>query len=130
MARRSGRYGKVLLNGVDTAGTLTSFSISMKRKRVDVTCMGDSNTVQVQGLPDWNGDIAGFWDDTKTVIFNAQATTTYYWMWLYFDYTNLSTKYAYGPANLDLDVSTKVDGAVEFKGTWSAAGSWLNTFGA
>lgn len=129
MARHSGRYGKIYIDGTNV-GSITSFNIDMSRKRVDVTAMGDTNTTEVQGLPAWKGDIQAFWDDTESAIFTAQASTTYCWLWLYFDYTNNSTKYGYGPANLDINMSTKVDGAVEVKGSWSAAGSWINTFGA
>jgi hypothetical protein len=128
VARHSGRFGKIAISGTEIA-SIKSFKLSLKRKKTDVTCMGDDNEVQVQGLPAVSGSYTGFWDDSDLVPFQAQASTTYVDMILYLDYTNNPEYYAYGPAWIDLDLDTAVDKGVEISGDFAAAGSWTNTFG-
>jgi hypothetical protein len=129
MSRHSGRFGKIFISGT-AVGSIKSFKLSLKRKKTDVTCMGDANEVQVQGLPAVSGSYTGVWDDVDTAPFTAQASTTYVDMVLYLDYTNNPEKYAYGPAWLDIDIDTSVDKAVDISGDFSAAGNWGDTFGS
>ena len=127
MSRHSGRFGKIFINGVAVT-TIKSFKLSLKRKTVDVTCMGDANEVQVVGLAAVSGSYTGVWDDADSVAFTAQKSTTAVNMVLYLDYTNNPEKYAYGPAWLDMDLDTAVDKAVDTSGSFSAAGGWITTF--
>jgi len=128
MTRHSGRYGAIYVGGTKVV-SIDSWRLSLKRKTIDVTCFGDTNEVQVVGLPATTGSFTGFWDDTDKVPFTAQAQTTYTSIILYTDYTNNIGSYAYGPAWLDMQLDTSVSGAVKIGGDFSAAGAWSNTFG-
>ena len=129
MARHHGRFGKVVIGGTIVA-SIESWKLSMKKDKVDVTCFGDPNKVQVIGLGDFNGSYTGFWDDADTVPFTAQASSTFSNMILYVDYTNSVTKYAYGPAWIDMSIDTSVKDAVKISGDFVAAGAWYSSFAA
>lgn len=113
-----------------TGGTATpvaaqaTWSLSAKTDRADVTSFGDSNKVRVMGLPDFSGKFDGFWDDTDNTLFAAAATLAGVPMYLYPDFANAPTKYWYGLANIDYDVSVGVSDAVKIAANWDAAGNW------
>lgn len=128
MARYSGSRGVVYLSstgsGVATpVVSLTSWSIDRSADKLDVTSFGDTNKVQVLGLPDVSGSFEGFWDDTQTQIFAGASSGDGVNMYLY-PSSLAPTKYAYGPAWLDASIETGVNDAVTISGSFSARGSW------
>lgn len=103
--------------------SLSNWSLDYKTDRVDVTSFGDTNKQYVQGLPDIQGSFAGFWDDSDTTVRQASGTAgvnTY----LYPDFTNAPTKYAYGLATVDFSLAADVGDAVKVTGSFGASGNW------
>ncbi len=127
MARYHGRQGHLYIQGSGAdaipALALTNWSLDLSRDRVDVTCFGDSNITEVQGLPKYSGKFAGVWDDTDDTMFQAQEATSGRKLYLY-PSRDAASKYFYGLAWVDASISTDVKDAVKNEGTFSAAGSW------
>jgi hypothetical protein len=91
--------------------------------KIDVTSFGDANKTYVQGLPDVQGTVTGFWDDTETKPFAAAASSDGLKMYLY-PSADKTTSYHYGPAWLDCSMEVSVTGAVSITGNFVANGSW------
>jgi len=79
----------------------------------------------VQGLADIKGTFAGFWDDTDTTLKTAAASADGTKLYLY-PSTDAATKYAYGPAWVDVSFDTSVGDAVKISGSFAANGAWGN----
>jgi hypothetical protein len=130
MARYHGRQGRLYAasSGTGTAvpvASLTNWSLDAATDRVEVTAFGDANKTYVQGLPDLSGDFSGFWDDTDTILKAAAGSADGTKLYLY-PSINATTKYAYGPAWVDVSYDVAVDGAVKITGSFAANGSWGN----
>jgi len=129
MSVHSGRTGLVYIaiessTGVGTlCVSLNSWTINKATDKYGVTSFGDSNKTYVQGLPDVQGTISGFWNDAETKPFAGAASTNGVKLYLYPDSTAL-TKYAYGIAWLDASIETPVSGAVTLSANFAAANSW------
>ncbi len=128
MARYSGSRGIVYVSpSGSTSATnvisLTSWSLDRSADKLDVTAFGDTNKVQVLGLPDLSGSFDGFWDDSQTQIFAAAQSADGCHVYLY-PSSSAPTKYAGGPAWLDVSIKSGVNDAVTISGTISARGSW------
>lgn len=129
MSRYHGKKARVFLSPT-AGGTATpiaaqaAWNLSAKTDRADVTSFGDTNKTRVMGLPDFSGGFSGFWDDTDSTLFAASATLAGVPMYLYPDYANAPTKYWYGLANVDYDVTVGVGDAVKISANWDAAGNW------
>ena len=133
MAVYHGRRGRMLLSttGSGTPTTvlhLTEWALNMPTDRVETTSFGDANKTYVQGLQDLSGTFSGFWDDTESKLFQAAVSGTGSQVYLYPDATNAPTKYAYGPAWVDVSITTGVAAAVAVSGSFAANGAWTNTF--
>lgn len=129
MSAHSGRTGVVYIaiegsTGVATnAIKLNAWTINRATDKFEVTSFGDANKTYVQGLPDVQGTISGFWDDTETKPFGAAASSTAAKLYLYPDST-VPTKYAYGTAWVDASIETPVNGPVTLSMNFAAQGSW------
>ena len=128
MARYPGRNGVIYLatTGTGTASSVISLSqwtLNRTAERIDVTSFGDANKTYVQGLPDVQGTFTGFYDDTEGKPFTAATSSDGCKLYLYVS-SSATSKYAYGPAWLDVSVDTAVAGAVTISGTFAANGSW------
>jgi hypothetical protein len=129
MAVYHGKKGSILIS-TSAAGaasavlSMTEWSLDMPTDRVETTAFGDTNKTYVQGLRDISGAFSGFWNDAETKLFTAAASTDGIRMYLYPDLTNAPSKYAYGPAWLDVSVNTGVAGAVAVSGSFAANGAW------
>jgi hypothetical protein len=129
MAAHAGRTGVVYLAIESSTGVATqtvklnAWTINRATDKYDITSFGDTNKTYVQGLPDVQGTISGFWDDTETKPFAGAASSNGVKMYLYPDSTS-ATKYAYGIAWLDVSIETPVSGAVTISGNFAAANSW------
>ena len=130
MARIHGNRGEVLIDPTGGAtpvavASVDSFSISLSRARVDVTCFQDTNTQSVSGLPSYSGDISGAFDvdTTPDEIFACVFSPTPVMLKLVPDKVT-PTYFFTGLANLDADLKTSAKSAVTWSGKWDAAGPW------
>ena len=127
MARYSGGKGLVLLSTTGTgvaiaAVSLSQWSLDRKTDKVEVTAFGDSNKVYVQGLPDIQGSLAGWFDSADDALFDGADSADGVKLYLY--PSSLATSiYHYGPAWLDASIDVDVKGACSVSGSFVAAGS-------
>lgn len=128
MARYAGRKGVVYIStsGSGTAATvigLDKWSLNMPTDKIEVTAFGDTNKVFVQGLPDLDGTISGFFDDTDDNMYDASRSTSAVKMYLY-PSADVATKYFYGTAWMDFSINTGVKDAVMVSSAFKGAGAW------
>lgn len=128
MARYHGKSGVVYMSvsGSGTATSVTalrSWTLNAPTDKVEVTAFGDSNKQYVQGLPDFTGSLAGWWDDTSDTLYDASRSTTAVKMYLY-PSSDAATKYWYGTAWVDFSIDTANDAGVSISGDWAAGGNW------
>ena len=127
MPRIHGRRGRVYVGiASDTASAepiafLNSWSINFSTDKAEVTALGDNNKTYVAGLPDAQGDFAGFYDDATVQTYAAATDGLARKFYLY---PNLSTitQYWYGTVLPDFSVSSGVGDAVTISASWNAAG--------
>jgi len=103
--------------------SLSDWTLDQTTQKVDVTALGDTNLVKVQGLPDVKGTLTGFWDDTYDTMFIGAVSANGINMYLY-PSSDAPTKYWYGPAWLDASIKAGIAGAVTLSGNFEARGSW------
>ena len=125
MARIAGRNG-ALYAGISSGGTaepiafLNRWSLSGTSDRIDVTSFGEDTKTYVQGLPDAQGQWAGYYDSASDQLYTAaidgRARKTY----LYPDRTD-TTNYFFGTAFFDFSIDVSVDGAATINGSFAAA---------
>lgn len=128
MARYSGGKALVLLS--TTAGgtaiaaiSLSDWSLDRKTDKYDVTTFGDANKTYVQGLPDIQGELSGFFDSADDALFDGADSSDGVKLYLY--PSSLATSiYHYGTAWLDASIKVPVSGPVTVTGSFVAAGSW------
>lgn len=107
--------------------SLNHWTINRQTDKVEVTSFGDTNKVYVQGLPDLQGTLGGFWNDGESKPFTGASSTDGCKFYLY-PTANAPSKYWYGLAWLDISMDTGSTGAVTLSGSFAAASSWGNTF--
>jgi hypothetical protein len=128
LARYHGRKGRLYAStsGAGVAipvASLTNWSLDQKTDRVETTAYGDGNKTYVQGLADVSGNFSGFWDDTDTTLATAARSSDGSRLYLY-PSTDALSKYAYGPAWVDVSYDVAVDGAIKMSGSFAANGTW------
>lgn len=128
MARYAGRKGLAYMSttGGGTASaviSLTNWSLDMTQDRLETTSFGDTNKVYVVGLRDVTGSFEGHWDDAETKLFSGAQSTDGVKLYLYPSSDALS-KYAYGPAWVDVSIATDVGDRVTITGNFAANGAW------
>jgi hypothetical protein len=128
MAVYAGRKGVVYLSTTGSGNAINvikmnTWTINKTTDKIEVTSFGDTNKTYVQGLPDIQGTIQGFWDDTDNKPFTAAASTDGCKLYLY-PSADKTTSYHYGPAWLDMSMEVSVSGAVTISGSFAANGSW------
>lgn len=130
MARYHGKGGTVYLGSAtgSAAGPvagLSKWSIDATTEKVDVSAFGDGNKVYVQGLTDLKGQLSGFWDDAGSdTLYQAASSTGGVNVYLYPSITLKPTKYWYGVAWVDYQVSVAINAAVETSVNFVAASTW------
>lgn len=110
-----------------TLGDLNKWTLDMGTDRVEVTAFGDTNKRRVSGLPDYSGDLGGWWNAL------ASSSPAYFAMVLAGVPITLRlipnildpTVYFQGLANVDGGISVDSGGAISTKGKWDAAGNWV-----
>lgn len=128
MAKYHGRRGVVYLaaTGSGTATTvlgLTSWSLDMTQDTVETTEFGDVNKTYVTGLRDLKGTFEGFYRDDESKIFSGAESSDGVKLYLY-PSADAPSKYAYGPAWLDVSINVGMGDAAKLSGTFSANGAW------
>lgn len=131
MAVYHGRKGVVYISttGTGTATNvikLTDWSLNMETDTVEVTSFGDTNKTYVQGLPDVQGSLSGFWDDTEDKLFTAASSTDGCKVYLY-PSSDAVTRYFYGPAWLSVSIQSAIGDAVKINSSFRANGAWRRT---
>lgn len=125
MARIHGRNGRLYV-GLASGGTaepvtfLNKWSISFTTDDVDVSALGDANRVYVSGLPDVSGSISGWYDDATVQTYTAATDGVARKFYLYPDNSS-TTKYWFGTAVFDFQVTGGVAEAVAVSGDFKAA---------
>jgi hypothetical protein len=132
MAVYAGRKGVVYLSTTGSGAAtnvikLNQWTVNKTTDKIEVTAFGDANKTYVQGLPDLQGSFSGFWDDTESKPFTAAASSDGCKLYLY-PSSDITTKYFYGPAWLDVSMDTSVSAAVTISGNFAANGSWGSQF--
>ena len=113
-------------NGAGTAVLvvqLTKWSLSRDTDKVDVTSFNDANKIFVQGTPNLQGSLSGWWDSATDQLFDASESTTAVKMYLY-PSVNAATVYFYGTAWVDASIDVPTDGAVSLTANFVAASAW------
>lgn len=125
MGRLAGRNGRVYM-GLTSSGTAepvafqASWSINFTTNKIDVTAMGDNNKVYVAGLPDAQGQFAGFYDDATVQTYTAATDGVARKFYLYPTTASTST-YFFGTILPDMTIDATVDGAIAVSSSWAAA---------
>jgi hypothetical protein len=102
---------------------LTEWTLNRTTDKVETTAFGDANKTYVQGLPDVQGEISGFWDSATDQLFDAAESADGVKVYLY-PSRDAATVYFYGPAWVDASLSVAVNGAIAISASFSANGSW------
>lgn len=128
MARYAGRKGVVYIStsGAGTAAAMVAadkWSLNMPTDKIEVTAFGDGNKTYVQGLPDVDGQLSGWFDDTDDTLYDASRSTTPVKMYLY-PSSDVPTKYWYGTAWIDFQIQVDVKGAPQVSGSFKAGSTW------
>lgn len=127
MAIKSGRFGTVKY---DPAGitpvaliSLNGWKLSLKTEYEDVSCFGDTNKVYVPGLRDISGSLAGFWNSSNVVLFDATEAATPGKLELAPNSTEPTFTFS-GLAYIDADIDCSLK-APKVSGSFVAAGPWV-----
>lgn len=127
MARYHGKDAVVYLStsgsGTAAALTQTGWTLDRTTDKAEVSSCGDANKIFVQGLPNLQGTISSFWDDTDAKLFTASQSADGCKIYLY-PSRNAASKYFYGTAWLDASMTLGVNGAVAVNANFVAASSW------
>lgn len=125
MSKIAGRNG-IMYAGITSAGTaepitfLNHWSVSFSSDKIEVTTFGDVSKTYVAGLPDFQGQYGGFFDNATAQLYTAATDGVARKFYLYPD-RGTSTTYWFGTAFFDFSIDTTVDGAVTIDGGFAAA---------
>ena len=103
---------------------ITNWTFDASTDKSEATGSGDTNKIQVSGLPNANGTFAFNWDDTDDTLFDAADGGEACRMYLYKDAANAPTIYRYGSAYIDIADDVPFAGTVAGSGSFSASGVW------
>ena len=125
MARLAGRNGRVYI-ALTSGGTATplnfvaKWSVNFKTNKIDVTAMGDTNHVYVNGLPDASGSFSGWYDDGTVQTYTAATDGVARAFYLYPSISNTG-QYFWGTVLPDFNIESDVDGAIGMSADFAAA---------
>jgi hypothetical protein len=132
MARYKGSGGDVYVDQ-SSAGSgsaspmryISKWTLDGETEQIEVTAFGDSTKVFTAGLPNAQGTVSGFADDTATTgttaLFTMSQSGVARKTYFYPKTPSTSGPYWFGTANWSISVETDVQGAVSITGSWSAA---------
>lgn len=125
MARISGRRGRIYI-AVTSNGTpaplpfVATWSLQASTDKIDVTTTDDTTKVYVAGLPDAQGQFAGFYDSATAQTYTAAADGVARGFYLYPDLNQVAT-YFWGTVLPDFSIDGDVAGAVKMSASWAAS---------
>ena len=130
-ARLHGKTGQMQMDplagsALVVLADMNAWSLDMSTAREVVTAFGDTNVRRVAGLPDFSGDLSGFWNAVATSspkYFAAVLAGVPVTLRLVPNSLDPTT-YFQGLANVDGGVNVSATGAVSTKGKWDAASNW------
>ena len=123
-----GRHGQIEFGTGSPAaviGSLSAWTISGTRDKVDVTSFGDTNKTSLAGLKDASGTFDGFFDTAyiRELLDVANAEDGgFFKVTMSTDHPDF---YVQGPCWLDVNLSGAVNDAVKVTGTFVANGAWI-----
>ncbi len=132
MGRNHGKRGRVYM-GIAAAAEaspipfIAGWEVNHATDKADVTAMGDSNKVVVNGMPGADGSFRGFLDDATAQTYTAAIDGLARKLYIYPDISS-NTKYWYGTAAVDMSAAGGVDSAVTLSASWSAASDFLRSW--
>lgn len=107
---------------------INKWTLDGETEQIEVTSFGDSTKTYLSGLPNAQGTLTGFADNTATTgstwLFNAAQTGSARRLYLYPTTPSASGPYYYGTANVSVSYENDVSGAAAISITWSAATSF------
>ena len=132
MAKIHGKGGAIYLGGAKSSGGVkmtykTEWSLQRNRDYVDATAFGEANKTYLAGLPNVQGNFAGFLDTVGDLLLDS-ATSGAQTVYLYADDATLPdgtlVLVAHGPAFIDASVTCSNTDAVRVTGEFRASDSW------
>lgn len=128
MPRRHGKNGQVAMDPTGGStyapiASLSNWTLDASSANVPVTAYGDTNMQYVKGLPNYQGDLGGWWEASETALFDAAFAGTPVALKLV-PSTLDATAFFSGLAYVDAGVEAPADNAVSVSGSWVAAGNW------
>ncbi len=126
MSRYAGRRGQIYLGIASSSAEasplpfVSAWSLSMENDKIDVTCMGDDNQVNVGGMPNASGEWSGFHDDETNQSYTA-AGDGLARKWYLYPNRDAPTKYFFGTVICDMSIDADVKDAVKMSANWTAA---------
>lgn len=128
MAKRHGRKGRIQIGSgspLSIIGSLSAWTISFTRDKVDVTSFQEGNKTYLVGLKDVSGTFEGFYDTTYIrALMDAADSETGTNIRITPD-TDDPTFYYEGPVWIDLTNNGSVNDAIKISGTFSANGTFV-----
>lgn len=127
--RIHGKHGQIKMDPTGGASPvvvadLHAWTLDMSTDKVEVTAFGDTNKRRVNGLPDFAGTLAGWWNAaTSPAYFTAVLAGIAVFLQL-IPSTDDPTVLFSGLANIDGSINVSATGAVSIAGKWDAAGNW------
>ncbi len=130
-ARIHGSNGAVLIQdpgspAYNPIGDISAFTLNMSRARVEVIAFRDTNVRRVQGLPDYQGDLNGWWNAANSTYLDALMAGEAIGLRLVPEYVNDPDVYYQGQAFIDGALSVSATGAGQITGSWVAADNWAS----
>lgn len=125
MARFHGKKGRIYI-AIASGGTAeplpntVSWSANFATDKVETTSQGDTSKNYVAGLPDAQGDFAGFMDDTSSMTYTAAVDGVARKFYLYPQF-DVTSRYWFGTVLPDFKVDSAVNDATKISGAWAAA---------
>lgn len=104
---------------------LDDWTINRATDKYEVTSFGDKNKTYVQGQPDMKGTFKGYWNPDESKPFDAAKSVDGCVVAVY-PSANVPSKYATGPAWLDVSLDTPVNGPVTINASFAANGTWFD----
>lgn len=125
MAKFHGKKGFAIIEGIGTISQLHGWSFSTSRDIVDVSTQCDEWKDSIRGQGLWSGSFSAYYNGANVgKFYDIVNSTSEKDIYLYPDKTDM-TKYFYGDAWCDFDLTTPVDGAIDISGTLSGKGQLL-----
>ena len=130
MARIAGRNARLYLaiasNGsAEPIASINKFTLSGQTAQFDVTCFGDTNIVNVSGLPSASGSFSGVFDTTVLPTYLAGKDGQPRKIYFYWDTVGDPTHYFMTTGTLDFSSDFDVSSAAGTSGNWSAATDFI-----